>query len=196
MGCSSVSQNKAAYLAETNIGRKAQMMLVMAQKKERKQGCFSNVKYWKKAVKLYDTYNQCLAVHLFREMNGASLQAMIGVCSNARAVVGHKQALVARIIRKKRKYRPKYVMCPGAISPAQWNWWVRMCTSAGPIEYYLQNMGLLPYMTVLEERIAVATANKSAIAVTSTNNITGPTVNVTGPTTNTNVNPVISATSG
>lgn len=193
MGCFSINKTKAAYIAEPNYGKKAQLMLMNAQKKERKVGCcFGRVKFWKKAVKSYDTYLRCMAVHLFKETNHMDLQQMVAVCSNGRAITGYKRNLVMRIIQKKRTYKPKHVMCPGLITPAQWAMWIRMCNSSDPIEYHLQYMGLVPYMTALAQNIAVSAASKSAVSITNTNTNTntGPSVNVTGPTTT--INPTIS----
>jgi len=84
MGCFGVSKSKAAYIAEPNFGKKAQLMMTAAQKKEKKTGCFGGrLKYLKKAVKSYDTYNRCMAVHLFRETDHRNVHQMISVCLNA-----------------------------------------------------------------------------------------------------------------
>ncbi|APC25655.1 Fibernectin binding protein [Only Syngen Nebraska virus 5] len=204
MGCFGNSKSKAMYIAEPNFGKKAQLMLTSAQKKERKTGCCggAKTKHLKKSVKCYGTYNRCMAVHLFRETDHTNLQAMMSVCSNARTIVGHQKNIVARILMKSRKYKTPVIICPAMLSPVQWAAWVDMCSSSGPIEYYLRRMGLLRHMTVLDEHIAIANANKSAISITnnSTNTVAGPTTSIAGPNTNiagpntsTAVNPTITA---
>jgi hypothetical protein len=188
-----VSKSKAAYIAEPNFGKKAQLMMMAAQKKEKKTGCWGGrTKYLKKAVKSYDTYIRCMAVHLFKETDHRDMQQMISVCSNARAIVNYKKSIVARIIRKERSYKQKPLCCPAMLTPVQWSGWLQMCSSAGPIEYYLQIMGLVRYVTVLEERLSVAAASKNAISITNnnTNTNTAPSISMTGPTTT--INPTIS----
>ena len=194
MGCFGVSKSKAAYIAEPNFGKKAQLMMAAAQKKEKKTGCFGGrLKYLKKAVKSYDTYNRCMAVHLFRETDHRNVHQMISVCLNARAIVNYKKTIVVRIIRKKRSYKQKPLGCPAMLTPVQWSGWLQMCSSSGPVEYYLQMMGLMRYMTVLDQNIAVAAASKNAISITNnnTNTNTAPSISMTGPTTT--INPTISA---
>ena len=185
MKCLGMSKSKAMYMAETNFGRKAQLMLERGQKTERKTTCFGGrIKYLKKSVKAYDTYNRCMAVHLFRETNRKNLQEMMTVCSNARSIVQHRKNIITRILMKSRKYKPAYVQSPGQLSPVQWSCWVDMCSSTGPIEYHLRRMGLLPHMTVLEEQIAIASASAVSITNNNTNTMTGPmnTNTISGPT--------------
>ena len=118
---------------------------------------------------------------------------MISVCLNARAIVNYKKSIVVRIIRKERSYKQKPLGCPAMLTPVQWSGWLQMCSSSGPVEYYLQMMGLMRYMTVLDQNIAVAAASKNAISITNnnTNTNTAPSISMTGPTTT--INPTISA---